>query len=143
VELDHKHSSKKTNDMKLTLQHFAIRSTNALDAWVENQIFSLQPRLQIDEANVRLAHRRESSPTYEVRVHLVTPGPDVFAEGHDHTLRAAFGKVMRELGDKITGRAKKRLHKVKSNLSARVAASRPAGETLGRRLRCPPLVAIP
>ena len=126
MELNHEHPSKKNNSMKLTLQHFAIRSTNALDAWVENQIFSLQPRLQIDEANVRLAHRRESSPTYEVRVHLVTPGPDVFAEGHDHTLRAAFEKVMRQLRDKITDRVRKRLQKVKSNLSAPAAKTRPA-----------------
>ena len=64
-------------NMKLTLQHFSIRSTNALDAWVEDRIFSLQPRLQIDEANIRLEHRREASPAYRVHVHLVTPGPAV------------------------------------------------------------------
>ena len=107
--------------MKLTLQHFAIRSTNALDAWIENQIFSLQPRLQIDEANVRLECRFENSPAFKVRVHLVTPGPDVFAEGNDHTLRAAVGKVMRQLSDKITSRQRKRLERVKSNLPARLA----------------------
>lgn len=110
--------------MKLTLQHFAIRSTNALDAWIENQIFSLQPRLQIDEANVRVALRRELSPPYHVRVHLVTPGPDVFAEGNDHTLRAAFEKVMRQLREKITHRVRKRLQRAKSNLSAHAARSR-------------------
>lgn len=112
--------------MKLHLQHFAIRSTNALDAWIEKQIFSLQPRLQIDEANVRVALRREFSPPYHVHVHLVTPGPDVFAEGNDHTLRAAFGKVMRKLSDQLTGRARKRLQNVKRNLSGRASAARPA-----------------
>jgi ribosome-associated translation inhibitor RaiA len=112
--------------MKLTLQHVAIRSTNTLDAWIESQILSLQPRLQIDEANVRIAHRRESSPPYQVHVHLVTPGPDVFAEGNDHTLRAAFGKVMRTLGDKLTGRSRKRQQRIRSNLSARSATSRGA-----------------
>jgi ribosome-associated translation inhibitor RaiA len=111
--------------MKLTLQHFAIRSTNALDAWVENQIFSLQPRLQIDEANVRLECRFEESPAFKVRVHLVTPGPDVFAEGNDHTLRAAFGKVMRELSTKITHRSRRRLQRSKGNLSAPAAKTRP------------------
>ena len=105
--------------MKLTLQHFAIRSTNALDAWIENQIFSLQPRLQIDEANVRLAHRREFSPAFQVRVHLVTPGPDVFAESRDHTLRAAFAKAMAQLHEQITSRATKRLQRLRSNLKAR------------------------
>ena len=126
MELNRDHPSKKTNDMKLTLQHFAIRSTNALDAWIENQIFSLQPRLQIDEANVRVALRRELSPPYHVHVHLVTPGPDVFAEGNDHTLRAAFGKVMRKLSDQLAGRARKRLQNVKSGLSAPAAKTRTA-----------------
>lgn len=110
--------------MKLTLQHFAIRSTNALDAWIENQIFSLLPRLQIDEANVRVARRRDLSPPYQVQVHLVTPGPDVFAEGEDHTLRAAFAKVMRQLHDRLTKRSHKRLQRARSNLSAPAHRSR-------------------
>ena len=105
--------------MRLHLQHFAIRSTNALDAWIENQIFSLQPRLQIDEANVRVALRREFSPPYHVQVHLVTPGPDVFAEGNDHTLRAAFTKAIAQLREQITSRASKRLQRLKSNVKAR------------------------
>ena len=110
--------------MKLNLQHFAIRSTNALDSWVEKQIFSLQPTLRIDEANVRLAHQRETSPAYRVHVHLVTPGPDVFAEGNDHTLRAAFAKVMAQLRNKITGRTAKRVNRIKSQLSAPAGKSR-------------------
>lgn len=88
--------------MKLTLQHLSIRSTNALDSWIEKQIFSLQPTLRIDEANVRLVRQTEASPAYSVHVHLVTPGPDVFAEGSDHTLQAAFMKVMTQLRNKIS-----------------------------------------
>ncbi len=110
--------------MKLTLQHIFIRSTNALDSWIENQIFSLQPRLQIDEATVRLAHQHGVSPPYHVRVHLVTPGPDVFAEGNDHTLQAAFEKVMRQLHEKITQRVQKRLQRLKSKVSAPTTRSR-------------------
>ena len=112
--------------MKLTLQHIFIRSTNALDSWVEGQIFSLQPGLQIDEATVRLVHRRELSPAYQVHVHLVTPGPDVFAEGNDHTLRAAFEKVMRQLREKIAQRARKRSQRLKSHVSAPTGRSRAA-----------------
>jgi ribosomal subunit interface protein len=90
--------------MKLTIQHFEVRSTHALDSQVEERILALQPRLQIDEANVRLEHQREVSPPFGVRVHLVTPGPDVVAEGHDHTLGAAMDKVMLELENKIGNR---------------------------------------
>lgn len=102
--------------MKLTLQHFGIRTTDALDTWVENHIFSLQTQLQIDEASIRLERDRDTSPAYRVRAHLVTPGPDVFAEGRDHTLRAAFEKMMLELLGRIHGRARKRLKRVRSNL---------------------------
>lgn len=90
--------------MKLTLQHLNVRSTHALDSWIEKQIFALQPRLAIEEARVRLTRRREASPPYEVNVHLVTPGPDVFAEGRDHTLRAAVSKVMAQLHGKLVVR---------------------------------------
>jgi ribosome-associated translation inhibitor RaiA len=112
------------NTMNLTLQHLSIRSTNALDSWIEKQIFSLQPKLQIDEANVRLVRQPEASPAYRVHVHLVTPGPDVFAEGNDHTLRAAFAKVMAQLRNQITGRAAKRENRIKSRLSAPAAKTR-------------------
>lgn len=105
--------------MKLTLQHQSIRSTSALDSWVESQIFSLRERMQIEEANVRLAHRPEASPPYEVNIHLVTPGPDVYAQGRDHTLRAALGKVLAELNDKIVGRTLRRVRRLRSNQHGR------------------------
>ena len=79
--------------MKLNLKHAGLRSTHALDSWVEKQILALGEARQIDEASIELAHQAENSPAYEARVHLVTPGPDIFAEACDHTLRAAFEKV--------------------------------------------------
>ncbi|HEY9174052.1 MAG TPA: HPF/RaiA family ribosome-associated protein [Verrucomicrobiae bacterium] len=110
--------------MKLTLQHLCVRSTDQLDGWVESRILSLQDRLQIDEANVRLECCFQTSPPFAVHVHLVTPGPDVFAEGRDHTLRAAFGKVMAELETKIAGREQKRTQRLRSRLSAPAGRSR-------------------
>ena len=76
--------------MRLNVQHLNIRSLHALDAWVEKHIFALGSARQIDEANIRLVRLQNTSPAYQVSVHLVTPGPDVFAETRDHTLRAAF-----------------------------------------------------
>ena len=83
--------------MKLNVQHIHIRSTDAVDTLIENRIIALQPRLQIDEVNVRLEHRRGISPAFHVHVHLVTPGPEVLVEGRDHTIRAAIEKVMADL----------------------------------------------
>jgi len=108
----------KTMNLRLNVQHFSIASTNALDSWVEQQILELGRMRQIDEANVKLTRHADSSPAFEVEVHLVTPGPDVFAESRDHTLRAAFTKVMAQLRVTITSREAKRLRKTKSQLSA-------------------------
>jgi len=105
--------------MRLNLQHLNLRSLDTLDAWVENQIFALSQARQIDEANVRLVRLANASPAYQVNVHLVTPGPDVFAESRDHTLRAAFAKAMTQLHEQISSRATKRLQRLKSNLKAR------------------------
>jgi ribosome-associated translation inhibitor RaiA len=107
--------------MRLNLQHLNVRSLHTLDFWVERQILALGSTRQIDEANIRLARLENSSPAYQVSVHLVTPGPDVCAEARDHTLRAAFAKAMGQLRDKIATRANKRLHRLKSNLAARRA----------------------
>jgi ribosomal subunit interface protein len=102
--------------MKINIQHSHIRSTDELDSLVESRIMALQPRLVIEEATVRLEYRHEASPPFKVSVHLVTPGPDVFADGCDHTMRAAIGKAMDGLSAQISGRAHKRLRRIKGNL---------------------------
>jgi len=103
--------------MRLNLQHFRVRSTDALDSWIEQQILALGRLRQIDEANVRLECHRDVSPAFQVRVHLVTPGPDVIAESNDHTLRAAVDKAIRQLQSTIVGRVTQRLRSAKNNLS--------------------------
>ncbi len=105
--------------MRLNVQHLNIRPFHTLDSWVQRQILSLGQRRQIDEANVRLVRIENASPAFQVHVHLVTPGPDLFAESRDHTLRAAFAKAMTQLREQITSRAARRLQRLKSNLKAR------------------------
>ena len=110
--------------MRLNVQHLNVRSLDALDSWVEKQIFALGRVRQIDEANIRLIRLENASPAYQVNVHLVTPGPDVFAESRDHTLRAAFTKVVAQLRGQIALRASKRLQRRKSNLSEPASKAR-------------------
>lgn len=100
--------------MKLTLQHHNVRSTHALDSLIENRILELGPRLQIDEAHIRLECRFESSPAYGVRIHLVTPGPDVFAEGRDHTIQAAIHKALGEIEARLGHREARRARRCPS-----------------------------
>jgi ribosome-associated translation inhibitor RaiA len=104
--------------MKLNLRHVSLRSTHALDSWVEKQILALGEARQIDEANIELAHHAGSSPAYEARVHLVTPGPDLFAEARDQTIRAAFEKVMVQLRKGIADRAARPAERIRTKQSA-------------------------
>jgi hypothetical protein len=115
-----------TTIMRINLQHLNVRSRDVLDRWVEEQILALGEARRIDEANVRLECRAESSPPFAVHIHLVTPRPDLFAESSDHTLRAAFTKALTQLREAITSRATKRLRRLKSNSSAPAAETRAA-----------------
>lgn len=99
--------------MKLNLQYFNVHSTGGIESLVEHQLIALQPTLKIDEAIVRIEESRETSPSFRAWVHLVTPGPDVIAEGRDHTLLAAINKVINALKQKIGHRALKRLRRIR------------------------------
>jgi ribosome-associated translation inhibitor RaiA len=107
------------NQMQLTVNQMNLPALKPLDSWIRQQILALGESRQIDAAHVRMARLENSSPAYQVRIHLVTPGPDVRAEGRDHTLRAACNKVLKQLREQISHRASKRLQKLKSNLKAR------------------------
>ena len=108
--------------MKLILNHIGLTSIQGLDAWIEKQLGSLTPRLQIDAAHVRLVRLHDTSPPYRAEVHIVTPGPDV--------LPAAVAKVIKQLRNKIAQRASKRLQRTRSNKTDRTHAS--ASKTLNR-----------
>ena len=92
--------------MKLNLQHRHHQSSPAFIALLKEQLDLLQ--LRIDEARVLVERRLEASPAFRVAAHLVTPGPDVFAEGVDHTLRAALQKTIAQLEARIDHRHLKR-----------------------------------
>ncbi len=102
--------------MKLFLKHSAINPVKAGEARVRKHLGKLEPLRQIDEAIVHLVREQESSPPYRVRVQLVTPGPDVFAEARDHTLGAALRKVAQRLVQIIGARAGKQRARLKDNL---------------------------
>jgi ribosome-associated translation inhibitor RaiA len=113
-----------TPNMKLTLEHQNVRSTDTLDSWVEEQIITLRHVLQIDEAVISLSNDNDASPAFHVRAHLITPGPDVFAEGCDHTLQAAFLKLMEILRAKISDRSTNREKRQQNQGSSRSSRGR-------------------
>ena len=105
--------------MKLNVTHLNVPAITSVDSWVAKQIAALADSRRIDEAHLRVVRLPDASPAYQVQAHLVTPGPDVHAESRDHTLRAAFTKVISQLRSTITGRAAKRMKRIKGHRSAR------------------------
>lgn len=99
--------------MKSKITRLGINDTKYTDAWVLGQLAAIAGKRRIDEAMIRLVHHHETSPPYEVRVHLATPGPDLTAAGRDHTLQAAFAKVLADLDHTLVQREAKRHHRIK------------------------------
>jgi ribosome-associated translation inhibitor RaiA len=94
--------------MKLSLTHRHHQPSPSFTALVKQRLEALREALQIDEARVLLERRLEGSPAFRVTAHLVTPGPDLFADGVDHTLRAALDKMIGQLEARIDHRQQKR-----------------------------------
>lgn len=103
--------------MKLTLRHIHHQPSPAFAALIARQLEALQNRLVIDEARVVIERRSEASPAFHISAHLVTPGPDVFAEADDHTLHAALKKTVEQLEGKIGQRIGKRARRLRGQLS--------------------------
>jgi ribosome-associated translation inhibitor RaiA len=105
--------------MKLILKHRFHQPSASFTALVESELTSLGSQLRIDEARLCIEHLPELSPPFRISAHLVTPGPDVMAEATDHTLRAAFAKVIRQLGERIGHRSGRMKRKLRSETSGR------------------------
>ena len=112
--------------MKIILKHLHHNPSAWLTALVEQQLEEIGESRQIDEARVVIEHRAEASPPFSVSAHLVTPGPDVFAEAADHTLRAALEKAMAQLAANIGQLHQKRARRVRSNRTTTPPARRAA-----------------
>jgi ribosome-associated translation inhibitor RaiA len=104
--------------MQIVISHKHVKSVDAQDQLVEQRLFALADRLQIDEARVEFERRWDGAPPYRVGIHIVTPGPDVLAEGEDQTLHAAVLKSLRQLETKARARSERHRHRAQSKLSA-------------------------
>ena len=100
--------------MKIILKHLHHKPSASLIAMIEQQLGELGKTRQIDEARIVIERRLEASPPFRISAHLVTPGPDVFADAADHTLRAALQKTFTQLAADIDRRHLKRAGRVRN-----------------------------
>jgi ribosome-associated translation inhibitor RaiA len=98
-------------NMKLILSHARLPQALKLEGWIKNSIHSLLPLLRIDEAQVSIEHQADKSPAYRATAHLKVPGPDLRAEGVDHTVRTALDRVLAQLRQRAAERAGRRSKK--------------------------------
>jgi ribosome-associated translation inhibitor RaiA len=111
--------------MRLTIQHMGLRSTHVLDSWVEQQIFSLEPVLQITEADVHLKRDSAQSPAYSVHIEVATWAENVSGCGSAPTLRAAVSRAVNELR-RHAETMEKRLGRSRNKLQIPAAKARQA-----------------
>src|SRR6186997_477352 len=83
---------------------FHIRGLNVnagLRRWLEQSLERLESLISITAAAVVLEHQRDDAPAFRAFVSLAVPGPDIHAEACDHTLVAAWLKVLTALRRQI------------------------------------------
>jgi len=78
------------------------------EAAITKAIDGFRRDLRIDEARVRVESNADQPYPYRVAAHLVTPGPDLEAEGRDYTFEAALRKMGRTVGKTLRQREAKR-----------------------------------
>lgn len=93
--------------MKLIIHHRWLKTDQRLVDRLRKHLSSLTRMLRVESAEVILEKSPTSSPPFSAKVHLAVPGPDLFAEGRDHTLEASLRKVLGAL----TRQAKERKQK--------------------------------
>jgi ribosome-associated translation inhibitor RaiA len=105
--------------MNITVNRLGVLVSKYPDRWIAARLARIAAQRQVDEAKVRMIRHRDRSPACEVSIHLVTPGPDLFATGSDHTMMAAFDKALAGLDSTLAARAAKRVRRIKDRTGSR------------------------
>ena len=95
--------------MKLLLHHGNVAPRPSIERLVEHRLLALSTRQRVEEAIVRLADERETSPRFHASVLLRIPGPDIHTTASDHTLGVAVEKALAAAEAKVASRLGRRL----------------------------------
>lgn len=94
--------------MKFKLHHRFLRPDASLEEKARQKLSKLEAIADIEAAEVTLERHPGASPPFSARVHLVIPGPDLHAEGKDHTPAATLNKAL----EGVTRQLRQRKHKL-------------------------------
>lgn len=101
--------------MKLILRYCHHDPSNSLSSLIREHFDAIGKKRPVDEARIVVERRMEGSPPFRISVHLVTPGPDLFAESVEHTFRAALRKVVEQIEAELSRRSRKRMRNQRSS----------------------------
>lgn len=90
--------------MNLKLDYLNAGPSANLLLRVKQLMLVLGRARRINAARVRLIPLHEAGPSFEVDIHLVTPGPEVITTGRDHAFHAAIPKAVPQLRERIARR---------------------------------------
>lgn len=90
--------------MKLQFQFRGLNANHQLRARLGQELEQLHLLIPVSTAEVVLEHKPEATPGIRACVHLAVPGPDIHAVAVDHTVQAAWLKVVKRLARKIERR---------------------------------------
>lgn len=88
----------------ITVKTLNIKKGDKVIDWLKSRVAELSRMRKLDAAEVVLEYHHHETPGYIVKAHLATPGPDITAEGRDHTIHAAALRTLSELHKKIKNR---------------------------------------
>ena len=114
----------KLRRMRIQFQIRGLNVSASLRRWLEEPLEELRRLIPVSTAAVVLEHERDKAPAFRAFVLLAVPGPDIHAEARDHTLPAAWLKVIIALRKQIEGRRTRLEARLKSNGRLRGPAGR-------------------
>lgn len=92
-------------EMKMQIQYRHHQPSDSFADLVEHELHALNACQRIDEARVLIERQPRANPPFRILLHLITSGPGLTEEAHDHTLRAAFTKLILRVRKQIGPRA--------------------------------------
>ena len=94
--------------MRIHVQHIGVRSSDAVDSYLEDRLVALSERQTIEVARVRIERRPTASPPFRVSLALEVPGKDYSVASEEWTATGAAMKALNCLHRKVEGRLRKR-----------------------------------
>ncbi|HTJ00216.1 MAG TPA: hypothetical protein VL527_15140 [Dongiaceae bacterium] len=118
--------------MKIQFHLWGIQPSEPMRHSLQQPLEQLQHLISISTAAVVLEQRREITPGIRAFVSLAVPGPDIHAEAWDHTVKAAWLKVIADLRYQIELRKCRPNVRLKGNGHLRAPSLQRLGSRHGR-----------